>query len=212
MVSETKKLAGKVVIITGGGTGMGKAMALMLAKEGADIVVAARRVEPLEQTASEIRALGRRALAVPTDIMVSYQVNQMVERTLEKMGRLDILINNSGIVKGGPRTKPIWDTTDEEWHLHMDTNLTGCFYCCRAAARHFADQKSGKIINISSEAGVRGAVDWYMYPAAKGGVVEITRSLALSLGRYNVQSNCILPGMTDTSAFQPPPPPYRAFW
>ncbi len=207
MVSETKNLEGKVAIITGGGSGMGKATALTLARAGADIVVAARRVELIEQTAGEVRALGRRALGIPTDITVSQQVNSMVERTVAEMGRVDILVNNSGIVRVGPRTRPIWDTSDEEYHLHMDTNLTGCFYCCRAVSKYMADQQSGKIISISSEAGLRGAIDWYMYPVAKMGVIELTRSLALSLAQYNIQSNCIVPGMIDTHEFQPARPP-----
>ena len=207
MISETKNLEGKVAIITGGGTGMGKATALLLAENGADVVVAARRVEPLEQTAQEIKAMGRRGLAIPTDITVSQQVNQMVERTISELGKVDILVNNSGIVREGPRTRVIWETTDAEWHLHMDTNLTGCFYCCRAVSKYMVERKSGKIINIGSEAGVRGAIDWYMYPAAKAGVEEITRSLALSLAPYNIQANCIHPGMIDTHEYQPAPPP-----
>jgi NAD(P)-dependent dehydrogenase (short-subunit alcohol dehydrogenase family) len=212
MVAETKSLAGKVAIVTGGGTGLGKCTALMLAQEGADVVVAARRTELIEQTAQEIKDLGRRALAITADVTDSRQVNQMVERALSEMGRLDILMNNAGIVRGmGPRTKPIWDVSDAEWMADINVNLSSAFYCSRAVARHFADQKSGKIVNWSSEVGAnRGARDWFGYPAAKGGVVMLTKSLALSLAQYNVQVNCIVPGLMDTSGFQaprPPPPP-----
>jgi NAD(P)-dependent dehydrogenase (short-subunit alcohol dehydrogenase family) len=210
MIAETRKLAGKVAIITGGGTGMGKATALLLAKNGADVVVAARRIEPLEQTAQEIRGLGSKSLAIPTDIMDSSQVNAMVAKAIAEFGKIDILINNSGIVRGGPRTRVIWETSDEEWHLHMDTNLTGAFFCCRAVVKHMVEQQSGKIVNIASEAGARGAIDWYMYPAAKAGVVEMTRSLALTYARYNIQANCINPGMIDTHEYQPAPPPNMA--
>ena len=207
MPEETQKLAGKVAIITGGGTGMGKATALLLAKNGADVVVTARRMEPLEQTAHEIRAMGRKSLAIGCDITVSDQVNKMVEKVMAELGRIDILVNNSGIVRGGPRTRVIWETADAEWHLHMDTNLTGAFFCSRAVVKHMVDQKSGKIVSIASEAGARGALDWYMYPAAKAGVVEMSRSLAMTYARHNIQSNCIHPGMIDTHEFQPAPPP-----
>jgi len=205
MVAETRNLAGKVVIITGGGTGLGKAMALALAKAGADVVVAARRVEPLEQTAAEVRALGRRALAISTDVTVSQQVNNLVARTISEMGKLDIMINNAGIVRG-ERRKQIWDITDEEWYLGVNTNLTGAFFGCRAVSKYFATQKKGKIINTASGEGLRGVRDQYMYPCAKGGVVQLTRSLALSLAADNVQVNCIVPGFIDTRALQPGAP------
>lgn len=204
MVSGKRGLEGKVAIITGGGTGLGKAMVLALAEEGADIVVAARRVAPIEQTAKEVSALGRRALAIPTDVTDSQQVNRMVERTLSEMGRIDILINNVGLVRGEQR-KPIWDITDEEWHLGINTNLTGAFFCCRAVGEHLVAQKSGKVVNISSSMGLRGGRDNYMYCCAKGGVIQLTRSLALTWAKDNIQVNCIAPGFIDTRALQPEP-------
>lgn len=204
MVSDNTGLAGKVAIITGGGTGLGKAMALSLAREGADIVVAARRLEAIEQTAKEVRDLGRRGLAIPTDVTDSRQVNQLVESALSEMGRIDILINNAGIVREEQR-KPIWDITDEEWHLGMDTNLTGTFFCCRAVSTHLVDQKSGKVINVASGMGLRGGRDNYMYCCAKGGVIQLTRSLALTWAQDNIQVNCIVPGFVDTRTLQPEP-------
>ncbi len=196
-------LDGRVIIITGGGTGLGKAMALTLAGAGADIVLAARRREPLEETAGEVRALGRRALVVPTDVADSAAVNRMVAQTLTEMGRLDILINNAGIVRGEQR-KPIWDITDADWRLGMDTNLTGSFYCCRAVGKHFVSQKSGKVINVASGFGMRGVRDSYMYCCAKGGVIQLTRSLALTWAGQNIQVNCIVPGLIDVSSLEPP--------
>ncbi len=204
MVTRKQSLEGKVAIITGGGTGLGKAMALTLAREGTDIVVAARRVEPIEQTAKEVSALGRRGLAIPTDVTDSQQVNHLVERTLSEMGRIDILINGAGIVRGQER-KPIWDITDEEWYLGMDTNLSGTFFCCRTVGKHLVAQKSGKVINISSGYGIRGGRDNFMYCCAKAGVILLTRSLALTWARDNIQVNCIAPGFIDVSSLQPEP-------
>jgi NAD(P)-dependent dehydrogenase (short-subunit alcohol dehydrogenase family) len=204
MVSEKRHLEGKVAIITGGGTGLGRAMAQALAREGASIVVSSRRVEPIEQTAQEVSDLGGKGLAIAVDVTDSQQVNQMVERTLSEMGRIDILINNAGIVRG-ERSKPLWEITDEEWHLGMDTNLSGAFFCCRAVGRYLAEQKSGKVINVASGYGLRGGRDNYMYCCAKGGVIQLTRVLALSWAQHNIQVNSIVPGFIDTSTLQPQP-------
>ena len=202
MVSGKGRLEGKVAIITGGGTGLGKSMALALANEGADIVVSASRLEPIEQTAKEVSGLGRKALAIPTDVTDSQQVNRLVERTLSEMGKIDILINNAGIVRGEQR-KPIWDITDKEWRLGIDTNLSGTFYCCRAAGKHLMAQKRGKVINVASGWGLRGGRDNFMYCCAKGGVIQLTRSLAITWAQDNIQVNTIVPGFVDTSEWQP---------
>ncbi len=186
MVAGKGSLEGKVAIITGGGTGLGKAIAIALAEEGANIAVASRRLEAIEPTAKRLNDLGVRALAIPTDVTDSQQCNQLIERTLAELGRIDILINNAGIVRG-EQAKPIWDITDEEWHLGIDTNLSGAFYCCRAAGKHLVAQKSGKVINVASGYGFRGGRDNYMYCCAKGGVIQLTRSLALTWARDNIQ-------------------------
>jgi NAD(P)-dependent dehydrogenase (short-subunit alcohol dehydrogenase family) len=179
MVLPKRNLTGKVAIITGGGTGLGKAIALVLARAGgADVVVAGRRLEPLEQTAKEVRATGRRAVAVPTDVTDSRQVNRMIERTLSEMGRIDILI-------------------------------TGTFFCCRAVAKDFLAQRSGKVINISAGGGLRGGRDNYAYCAAKAGVISLTCSLAWSWARVNIQVNNIAPGWFDVSDLQPQTEPRK---
>ena len=195
-------LAGKVVIVTGGGTGLGKTMALLMAKEGADVVVASRRLEAIEPAAGEIAALGGRSLAIQTDITDSKQVNTMVERTISEMGGLDILVNNAGIVRGQAR-KEIWDITDEDWRLGIDVNLTGTFLCCRAALKHFVDQNRGKIINIASGNGLRGMRGDYMYGTAKAGVINLTRVLGITFAQNNIQVNCIAPGFVDVRHLQP---------
>jgi 2-dehydro-3-deoxy-D-gluconate 5-dehydrogenase len=195
-------LDGKVVIITGGGTGLGKSMCLKLANEGANIVVAARRLGPIEDTAREVRKLGVKSLAISTDVADTNQVNKMVEQALAEMGRIDILINNAGIVRGDS-PKSIWDIGDAEWRRGIDVNLSSAFFCSRAVSKYFADRKSGKIINVASGEGFRGQRNLYMYACAKGGVLELTRVLATSLAPYNVRVNCIVPGFVDTFENQP---------
>jgi NAD(P)-dependent dehydrogenase (short-subunit alcohol dehydrogenase family) len=202
MNSGKGRVSGKVVIITGGGTGLGKAMALALAREGADIVLTARRIGPLEETAKEVTALGCRALAISTDVTDSQQVNRMVEQTLSQMGKLDVLINNAGIVRGQER-KPLWEITDQEWRLGIDTNLSGAFYCCRAVSNYFFTQKRGKIVNVASGNGVRGMRGDFMYGSAKAAVINFTRVLAMTWSTDNIQVNCIVPGFVATEAIRP---------
>lgn len=204
MVSGKGTLAGKVAIVTGGGTGLGKTMALLMAKEGASVVVASRRMEAIEPAAKEIAELGGRGLAIQTDVTDSNQVKRLIERTLSEMGGLDILVNNAGIVRGQAR-RDLWDITDEEWHLGIDTNLGGTFFCCRAALKHFVEQKHGKIINIASGNGLRGQRGDYMYGTAKAGVINLTRVLAITFAQNNIQVNCIAPGFVDIRALQPVP-------
>ena len=194
---EALSLEGKVIIVTGGGTGLGRAIVLALAKAGADVVITSRRMGPIQEAAQEVQALGRRSLAIPTDVIDSAQVNRMVEQAIAQMGQVDVLINNAGIVRDEKQV-PLWEITDEAWRLGIDTNLTGAFYCARAVSRHMVERGQGKIINVASAFGLRGGRDAYMYCCAKGGVIQLTRTLAISLGRYGVTSNCIVPGYIPT--------------
>jgi NAD(P)-dependent dehydrogenase (short-subunit alcohol dehydrogenase family) len=203
VILERLSLTGKVAVVTGGGSGLGRAMSLALARAGADVVVAGRRLQPLQETAAAMRQLGRRSHAVSTDITVSAQVTRLMQEALTVMGQVDILINNAGIVRG-QELKPIWEMTDEEWHRGIDTNLSGAFYGVRAIARHMAERRSGKIINVASGFAYRGRRNEYMYTSAKAAVVNLTRSLALSLADYNIQVNCIVPGFF---IVQPPDTP-----
>ncbi|MFH1141193.1 MAG: SDR family NAD(P)-dependent oxidoreductase [Chloroflexota bacterium] len=193
MSLEKLRLDGKVAIVTGGGTGLGRAMALAMAEAGADIVVAGRRPGPIQATAEQVKALGRRGLAIPTDVTDSSQVNTLVARTIQELGKVDVLINNAG-GGGAGRGKALWEITDAEWRQGMDTNVTGTFYCTRAVARHMVERKSGTIINIASGSGMRGQRDSFMYNAAKAGVIVLTKSLAITLADDNIRVHCIAPG------------------
>jgi NAD(P)-dependent dehydrogenase (short-subunit alcohol dehydrogenase family) len=207
---ETLSLDDKVVVITGGGTGLGREMGRHLARAGADIVVAGRRPGPIEEAAAEFLGMGRRALAISTDVTDSRQVNALFERALAELGRVDVLINNAG---GGTGGKPIWEITDEEWRVGMDTNLTGAFYCCRAIVKHMVDRGKGRVVNISSGQGLRGQRGSFMYGCAKGGIVQLTRVLAATYGPAGVTSTCIVPGMFPTRERSPDdgPNPRLAF-
>jgi 2-deoxy-D-gluconate 3-dehydrogenase len=203
VVLERLSLIGKVAVVTGGGTGLGRAMSLAMARAGADIVVAGRRLAPLQDTVAALQHLGRRGLAMATDITLPAQVTQLMHAALAAFGQVDILINNAGIVRG-QEMKPLWDVTDDEWRRGIDTNLSGTFYCARAIARHMAERRQGKIINVASGFAYRGRRNEFMYTSAKAAVVNLTRSLALSLVDYNIQVNCLVPGFF---IVQPPDTP-----
>jgi gluconate 5-dehydrogenase len=172
-------------------------MALALAKAGADVAVLGRRAAPVQAAAEQIAAMGRRSLAVPADLTVGEQVNAAFASVSEKLGPVDVLINNAGLV-AGQGGHAIWELTDEAWRGGVHGILDPAFFCSRAVAKQMCDRGRGKIINVSSGLGLRGARDNYMYACAKGAIVQLTRSLAVSLGRYGVTSNCIVPGFFPT--------------
>ena len=194
-------LDGKTIVITGGGSGLGREMVLAMARAGADLVLGGRRIGPIEEVAGLVRDMGRRAVAVSTDVTRSDHVPRMFNMALAKFGKVDVLFNNAGIVRS-QGSIPIWDITDEDWRLGIDTNLTGAFYCSRAIAKHMVERGQGKIINVSSGFGLRGGRDNYMYACGKGGVLQLTRTLATSLGRYGVTSNSLVPGFLPTAGTQ----------
>jgi NAD(P)-dependent dehydrogenase (short-subunit alcohol dehydrogenase family) len=196
---ERLSLDGKVVVITGGGTGLGLAMVRALAMAGASLVIAGRRPGPIDSAADEVRKLGREALAVPTDVSDSAQVDRLVTTTLERFGQVDVLINNAALVSENVR-KPIWDISDQEWQGAMDVNLNGAFYCARSAARVMAQRGKGKIINVASGFGLRGGRDIYMYCCSKGALIQLTRALSFSLARHGITANTIVPGFIPTQS------------
>ena len=189
-------LQGKIAIVTGGsGTahGTGRHIALEYARAGANVVLASRNKEKLDEIAGEIKALGREALAVVTDVTVPEQVNNMVKQTVDKFGRIDILVNNVG---GGAFNKPE-DFSPADWVNHITLNLNATFFCCTAAGKVMIEQKSGKIINISSATSIKGDPNLAPYASAKAGVNTLTKSLGLAWAEHNINVNCIAPGKVE---------------
>ena len=195
---ETLSLDDKVVIVTGGGTGLGRAMVGALARAGANVAIAARRPGPIQAAAAEVEGLGRRSLAIPTDVSDSAQVERMVNAVLENFGRVDVLVNNAART-GDNVDAPIWEISDEQWRSGLEVNLSSVFYCSRAVAKHMVERGSGKIINVSSGFGMRGGRERYIYCSTKGGVLQFTRALAMSLGRHGITANSIVPGFIPTA-------------
>ncbi len=192
------RLDGRVAVVTGASRGLGRAIARALAAAGADCALAARSKADLEETAALVEALGRRALAVPTDVAAYAEVEALVERTRRALGRLDIVVNNSGIAL----VKPLQEWAPGEWQRLLDVNLVGVFNVCRAAAPVLIEQRAGKVINVASMLAAVGLPGYTIYAATKGAIVAFTRTLAVEWARHNIQVNCIAPGWfaTDMSA------------
>ena len=189
---ENLYLDGKVVVITGGGTGLGLEMVRALTRSGANLAIAGRRPGPIESARDEVLAAGQDAIAVPTDVSKSSDADALIQATLDHFGRVDVMINNAAMVADNV-LKPIWEITDDDWESAMSVNLSGAFYCARAAAKPMADAGKGKIINVASGFGLRGGRDIYMYCTSKGGVIQLTRVLSFSLARYGITANSIVP-------------------
>ena len=201
-------LEGRTAIVTGAGRGIGREIALVLAEAGADIVAAARTASEIEVTAADVRAMGRQAMAVVTDVSESADVDALVRRSLERFDKVDILVNNAGqllrlptVPFPGETLRPpqvtresTSRTSDQEWSGIIDANLTGVFYCCRAVAPHMMERKYGKIINISSNNGTQAFPLVAAYNASKAGVNMLTRVLALEWAPYNICVNALGPG------------------
>jgi NAD(P)-dependent dehydrogenase (short-subunit alcohol dehydrogenase family) len=183
-------LGGKVAVVTGAGRGLGKTIAVGLAQHGADVVVLSRTAAQVEKVASEITALGRKALALQVDTSRQDDVHRMVSRTLDAWGRIDVLVNNAGI----DIIKPAVDYVEAEWDQVLDINLKGYFLCAQAVGRVMIEQRGGSIVMNSSIAASIGIPGLVPYSSAKGGVNQLARTLAVEWAPHNVRVNVFSPG------------------
>jgi NAD(P)-dependent dehydrogenase (short-subunit alcohol dehydrogenase family) len=188
------ELQGQIAIVTGAGRGIGRATALELARLGADVVVAELDKPGAERTAGEVTALGRRALAVPTDVTRKADLTAMVERTRAQFGRLDILVNNAGIYRAASTLQ----VTEDHWDAVLTINARAVFFASQAALPTMIAQKSGAIVNLASMAGKIGSANNLPYNASKAAVISITKSLALAHAADGIRVNCVCPGFVET--------------
>ena len=197
MSDDRFSLDGKVAIVTGSGTGIGRATARVLAEHGADVVLAARRQELLERTAGEVEALGRKAVVVQTDVTDDAQCEELVATALRELGRVDVLVNNAG----GSINKAPEDWTTAEWHQIVDLNLASVWFLSRLAAKPMIDQGKGAIVNISSGASFLALPMVAPYGAAKAGMNSLTRSLAAAWTPLGVRVNAVACGAVQTEGY-----------
>jgi NAD(P)-dependent dehydrogenase (short-subunit alcohol dehydrogenase family) len=212
MALKEFNLTGKAAIVIGGGRGIGKDIAFALAEAGSDVMATARTREEIEQTASGIRSFGRKGIAVSADATKAADVEKVVTTAISEWGKIDILVNSAGVglrkpIIPLPNYKParaenpihfFSPTSEEEWRVMIDTNLTSIFLATRAVGRYMTKQRRGKVINISSMTGAKGFAYEVIYCSMKAAVIMYTRSLALEWARYNINVNAIAPGYTAT--------------
>jgi NAD(P)-dependent dehydrogenase (short-subunit alcohol dehydrogenase family) len=191
-------LEGKVAIVTGAGQGMGKGIVNGLSNKGASIVLVDKDSKGIEEIAKELTYRKCKALAVKADVSISSDVNYFVSSVMKEFGRIDILVNNAGIGTVIPTT----DVTEDEWDKIVDVNLKGVFLCSQAVSKEMIKRKQGKIINTASPAGHSGIPQMAAYCASKGGVISLTRSMAVEWAKYGITVNSISPGMTETPLMQ----------
>ena len=193
-MTETKALAGKVAIVTGGTRGIGLAIARSLAEDGASVVVSGRDAARLDAAVKELESLGASALGVAADAAKREDADRLVEGTRERFGRIDVLVNNAGVT----RDQLLVRMKDDDWDQVMDTNLRGVFLMTRAVGKVMMRQKGGRIINIASTAGAMGNPGQVNYSAAKAGVIGLTKASGRELAHWNILVNAVAPGLIET--------------
>lgn len=196
---NTPTMKDSVVLVTGGGRGIGRAMALAFAQAGADVAMCSRNQAEVDGVAGEIKKLGRRVLAIQADVSKKPEVDAMVKRATSEFGHIDVLINNAGILFLGT----LAETEEDIWDNVIDVNLKSCYLCSRAVAPGMTARKKGNIINVSSIAGFKAWPGQLVYGVSKAGVVMLTRELARELGHYGIRVNAIAPGTTYTRMNEP---------
>ncbi len=194
-------LQGKIAIVTGGKSGIGRAIALALAEAGADVAVCGRVLEDgeLQAVADDVKRLGRRSLAVRADISRRTDVDNLVQMVISEFGGIDILVNNAGIFFEAP----FLEASESDWDKVIDTDLKGYYFCCQAAGKIMAARKSGNIINITSGVTLKAHPQVSLYSVAKAGVVMLTRVLAVELAPHNIRVNAISPSLVKTKLIEP---------
>jgi 3-oxoacyl-[acyl-carrier protein] reductase len=189
------RLEGKVAVVTGGGRGIGRGICLAFAKEGADLIVNyATKDQPAQEVVEMIQKVGRKAVAVKGNVAVKADAERIIQTAIENFGKIDILVNNAGA------TKPnmLYKMTEDQWDEVVDIHLKGPFLCIQAASKYMMAQKEGRIINVTSSAGVVGTKGQINYSAAKGGIIALTKSAARELADYGITVNVIQPGIIAT--------------
>src|SRR2546426_4131295 len=188
-MNDLFSLDGRVAVVTGGGRGIGRAIAIGLAEAGADVAVVGRTLDVLESAAAEIRARGRKALAISADLKEVAGIPAMLDGVRSELGGLDVLVNSAGVQLTGPSL----DVTEEAWDDTIDSNLKSLFFCCQAAGRHFVEQGRGKIVNLGSTFSLAGFPGFAAYTASKGAVLQLTRTLAAEWSSLGVNVNALGP-------------------